>query len=203
LSKTSHKVRQKTCALFSLLLYSHTPRWQAAARKRKIEVIVAESAPFYRGQELAKNLAMAGVETIVVTDSAVFAIMSRVNKVIIGTHTVMADGSLKAINGSYALCLAAKRHSVPVLVCAALFKLSPQYPCSYDHDTFNKIVSPHDILRFSEGQLVSKVHVQNPVFDHVPPDLITLFVSNIGGNAPSYVYRLISELYHPDDQELQ
>ena len=24
-----------------------------------------------------------------------------------------------------------------------------------------------------------------------------------GGNAPSYVYRLISELYHPDDQELQ
>lgn len=23
-----------------------------------------------------------------------------------------------------------------------------------------------------------------------------------GGNAPSYVYRLLSELYHPDDYEL-
>lgn len=23
-----------------------------------------------------------------------------------------------------------------------------------------------------------------------------------GGNAPSYVYRLLSELYHPDDQDL-
>ena len=67
---------------FSLSCCTHTPPlWQAAARKRKIEVIVAESAPFYRGQELAKNLAVAGVETIVVTDSAVFAIMSRVNKV--------------------------------------------------------------------------------------------------------------------------
>ena len=52
-------------------------------------------------------------------------------------------------------------------------------PLSTQQDTFNKIVSPHDILRFSEGQLVSKVHVQNPVFDHVPPDLITLFVSNM------------------------
>lgn len=175
---------------------------KAAAKKRKIEVIVAESAPFYQGQLFAKNLAQAGIETIVVTDSAVFAIMSRVNKVIIGTQTVMADGSLKACIGAYALSLAAKRHSVPVIVCAALFKLSPQYPCSYDHDTFNKIVSPHNILSFSEGQLVSKVHVQNPVFDHVPPDLITLFISNIGGNAPSYVYRLISELYHSDDQEL-
>jgi translation initiation factor eIF-2B subunit beta len=54
---------------------------KAAAKKRKIEVIVAESAPFYQGQLMAKHLAEAGIETIVVTDSAVFAIMSRVNKV--------------------------------------------------------------------------------------------------------------------------
>jgi translation initiation factor eIF-2B subunit beta len=37
------------------------------------------------------------------------------------------------------------------------------------------------------------------VFDYVPPELITLFISNIGGNAPSYIYRLMSELYHPED----
>ena len=42
---------------------------------------MAESAPFYQGQLMAKNLAEAGIETILVTDSAVFAIMSRVNKV--------------------------------------------------------------------------------------------------------------------------
>ena len=45
-----------------------------------------------QGQELATNLAKAGIETTVITDSAVFAVMSRVNKVIIGTHTVMANG---------------------------------------------------------------------------------------------------------------
>lgn len=63
-------------SLNSLILHM-----QAAAKKRKIEVIVAESAPFYQGQLFAKNLAQAGIETIVVTDSAIFAIMSRVNKV--------------------------------------------------------------------------------------------------------------------------
>ena len=36
---------------------------------------------FYQGQELAKSLAQHGIETTVITDSAVFAIMSRVNKV--------------------------------------------------------------------------------------------------------------------------
>lgn len=65
--------------------HTHTPYYgisiQAAAKKRKIEVIVAESAPFYQGQLMAKNLALAGIETILITDSAVFAIMSRVNKV--------------------------------------------------------------------------------------------------------------------------
>ena len=45
-----------------------------------------------QGQEFAVSLAKAGVETTVINDSAVFAIMSRVNKVIIGTHTVMANG---------------------------------------------------------------------------------------------------------------
>lgn len=175
---------------------------KGAGRKRKFDVIIAESAPSYQGQELARSLALEGIETTLITDSAVFAIMSRVNKVIIGTHTVMADGGLKALNGTHVLALAAKHHSVPVLVCASMFKLSPQHLCSYDQDTFNKIVAPHDVLSFNDSEMVSKVHVQNPVFDYVPPDLITLFISNIGGSAPSYVYRLISELYHGDDREL-
>ena len=34
-----------------------------------------------QGQDLAKSLAQHGIETTVITDSAVFAIMSRVNKV--------------------------------------------------------------------------------------------------------------------------
>lgn len=173
-----------------------------AAKKRKFQVIVAECAPFYQGQELAVSLAKAGIETTVINDAAVFAIMSRVNKVIIGTHTVMANGGLKAINGSHAVALAAKHYSVPLIVCAAMFKLSPQYLCSYDQDAFNKFVSPHDVMNFSEGEILSKVQIANPVFDYVPPELVTLFVSNIGGNAPSYVYRLLSELYHPDDHEL-
>lgn len=121
---------------------------------------------------------------------------------IIGTHTVMADGGLKALNGAHQVALVAKHHSIPVLVCAALFKFSPQYLCSYDQDTFNKIVAPHDVLSFTDGDFVSKVRVQNPVFDFVPPDLVTLFISNIGGSAPSYIYRLISELYHVDDRDL-
>lgn len=63
----------------SLVLASSLPK--GAARKRKFEVIVAESAPSYQGQQLARSLALSGISTTVITDSAIFAIMSRVNKV--------------------------------------------------------------------------------------------------------------------------
>lgn len=55
-------------------------------KRRKFQVMVAEAAPSYGGHELAKNLAAAGINTLVVSDAAVFALMARVNKVIIGCH---------------------------------------------------------------------------------------------------------------------
>ena len=59
-------------------------------------MIVAEAAPFYGGHELSASLAKSKIATTLITDSAIFAVMSRVNKVIVGTHTIMADGGLKA-----------------------------------------------------------------------------------------------------------
>ncbi|XP_061560325.1 translation initiation factor eIF-2B subunit beta [Phyllopteryx taeniolatus] len=171
-----------------------------AARKRKFHVIVAECAPFCQGHKMATSLSEAGIETTVIADAAIFAVISRVNKVIIGTQTVLADGGLRAVNGTHTLALAAKHHSTPLIVCTPMFKLSPQFP--NEENTFHKFVSPHEVLPFTEGEILSKVNVQCPVFDYVPPELITLFISNFGGHAPSYIYRLMSELYHPEDHEL-
>jgi len=172
-----------------------------AARKRIFSVIIAECAPDLHGQDLAKSLAESNIETIVIPDSAVFAIMSRVNKVIIGANSVMADGSLKAANGAQAIALAAKHHSVPFIVCVGLFQLSPMFVCSHDHDNTNKFLSP-DSLQFKDGELLSKINMYNPQFDYIAADLITLLISDVGGNAPSYLYRLLTEMYHQQDYEL-
>ncbi|XP_046440729.1 translation initiation factor eIF-2B subunit beta-like [Daphnia pulex] len=175
---------------------------KSAAKNRVFQVIVAECAPFFHGHQLAADLAEARISTTLIPDSAIFAMMARVNKVIIGTHSVMANGGLKAVCGTHTLALAAKHYSVPFVVCAPMFKLCPEYVCSLDQDGFNQFVSPEEVLNNDEGKLVSKVNVYNPIFDYVPPELVTLFISNTGGNAPSYIYRLLSELYHPLDVQL-
>ena len=173
-----------------------------ASKKRAFKVMVAECAPTYQGQEMAAKLAEEKIDTTLILDSAIFAIMSRVNKVIIGTHSVLADGGLKALNGAHTLALAAKFHSVPVIVCAAMHKLSPEYTCYYNHDSFNKCVSPVDIMSPRDHAKMKGVKVYNPVFDYVPPDLVQLYINQKEGVAPFYVYRYLTELYHQEDYKL-
>jgi len=60
------------------------------------------------------SLAKSNIQTTVIPDSAVFGMMSRVNKVIIGTHTVSANGGLRAASGIHVVALAAKHYSIPV-----------------------------------------------------------------------------------------
>lgn len=177
--------------------------FKKAATTRAFEVIVAEGGPSLNGHEMAINLSKAKIKTTLISDVAIFAMMSRVNKVIIGTHTVMANGGLRALSGSHTVAQAAKHYSVPVMVLLPLYKLSPLYLCSHEQDGFNQHVSPlQGVINSNNAPLLERIHVYNPVFDYVPPELVTLFISNTGGNAPSYIYRLLSELYHPDDYEL-
>ncbi|PVD22766.1 hypothetical protein C0Q70_16022 [Pomacea canaliculata] len=171
-----------------------------AARKRSFNVIVAEGFPFLGGHDMALKLSEANIPTKVIPDADVFAFMPHVNKVIIGTHTVMADGGYVYI--SLMCSLSTRFKSFGVLVCAAMYKLSPQYFHSLDQEGFNKFANPQMLLPFEEMEGRESVEIINPVFNYVPPDCVTLYITNMGSNAPSYVYRLLSELYHPDDREL-
>ncbi|KAJ2379578.1 Translation initiation factor eIF-2B subunit beta, partial [Coemansia sp. RSA 2603] len=128
-----------------------------AARKRRFHVIVTECAPLYDGHEQARALASPNIEVVVVPDSAVFAIMSRVNKVILGTHAVMANGGLIAVSGSHMVAAAARHHSTQVVVCAGLYKHAPSFP--FDDDRFNTLMAPDAVLPYADAKLVGAVDV--------------------------------------------
>ncbi|KAF8063033.1 eif2b2 [Scenedesmus sp. PABB004] len=118
-----------------------------ASRKREFQVVVAEAAPRYGGHAMARRLADAKVQTTLIADSAVFAMMARANKVLVGAHAVLANGGVIAPAGVHMVALAAKRHSVPFVVLVGLHKLSPLFP--HDPDvTFNDFQSPGEVVDF-------------------------------------------------------
>lgn len=122
--------------------------FQAAAKKRQFKVIVAESAPSLNGQTLAHQLALSAIDVTVIPDSAVFAIMARVNKVIIPAFAVLADGGLIAQSGLHNITLAAKTISIPVICVTSLITLCPVY--AHDVDTRNELGNPAQIIEYQD-----------------------------------------------------
>ncbi|XP_038990279.1 translation initiation factor eIF-2B subunit beta isoform X3 [Phoenix dactylifera] len=179
----------------------------AKEKNRSFRVFVAEGAPRYQGHVLAKELVGKGIQTTVITDSAVFAMISRVNMVIVGAHAIMANGGVIAPVGINMVALAAQRHAVPFVVVAGSHKLCPLYPHNPEV-LLNDLKSPSDLLDFGEFSDCMDfgshggsplLHVVNPAFDYVPPKLVSLFITDTGGHNPSYVYRLIADYYSADD----
>jgi len=275
-------------------------------QKRSFSVVVAEGAPKYAGHRMATVLASLGGPTAVgsgsgsgecinvtlAPDSCVFALMSRVNKVILGAHALLANGGIIAPVGTHACCVAARAHSVPVVVVLGIHKLVPHLPRDpkldqpfrcYSHRTPGEIsgmgetvgrefvaaaraggagrgqaddgerghsgaaAEPEDrqsgeakqddredregergqaeeggrghaaaatameeeeadekTPSVGRGSLGSGFELAsiNPAYDYIPPDLISLFVTDTGCHSPSYVYRLISEYFASEDHLL-
>ena len=168
-----------------------------AATKRKFTVIHAESFPNDHeathatvarsqsgdveddlGPELfQKPLSAAGITVILIPDAAVFALMSRVNKVILGTHVVLANGGLVAAAGAKTIAKAARMHRTPVVVVTGVYKLSPIYP--FDFDSLIEYGDASKVFGYEDGDLVDKVDVENPLFDYVPAELVDLYITNL------------------------
>ncbi|RKP28095.1 translation initiation factor eIF-2B beta subunit, partial [Syncephalis pseudoplumigaleata] len=171
-----------------------------AAKKRRFQVVVAEGAPSYLGHEQAAALVAAGIETTVIPDAAVFAVMSRMNKVVMGAHGVFANGGLSAVAGSRTVTAAAQHHHVPVVVCCGVFKFSPVVP--FDASQYTVYGAPDAILPFEEDQLIKDVQVLQPHYEYVPPEYIDLFITNFGAQSRSFIGQLLVEQYNSEDIEL-
>jgi translation initiation factor eIF-2B subunit beta len=150
---------------------------KSVPKERKFEVVIAECAPSCRGHMLAQSLANSKIDATVIPDSAIYAFMSRVNKVIIGTHSVLANGGLRAASGAFTVALSAKHFSVPVIVLVPMFKLSPVFLFNYEQEAFNLVGSTQSVLPYN-SKISQHVKAYSPAFDYVPPKLITLFISS-------------------------
>jgi translation initiation factor eIF-2B subunit beta len=168
-----------------------------ASKTKSFNVIVAESYPSLKGLEMANKLFKSGIKTTLISDSSIFSIMPKISKVLIGTRSVMANGGLISYNGVYNICLAAQTFSIPVIVISGCFKLTPMYP--FDHETFNEQLSPDTIYNCKYNGDLSNITFNSPAYDYVPPEFISMFITDKGDFHPSYMYRLFNEFYSQQD----
>ena len=169
------------------------------SKKKKFKVYIAESSPSLNGFIQAKNLIKKGIDTTIIEDTEIYSIIPKITKVIIGTRAIVANGGLISYNGVYNICLFANMFNIPVIVVGGSFKLTPLY--IFGHDTYNDFLSPDVIfgkdINF-QGD-ISNIRFNTPGYDYVPPELITIYVTNYGSQNPANIYRLFMEFYSQED----
>ena len=129
---------------------------------------------------MAAALSAHHIPTLLIPDSSIFALMPRVTKVILGAHSVLANGGLFALSGSLSACLAAKAFSKPVVVTTGQFKFAPVWNLYHEHGAVD-FQSPGQVLGYDgdgSGGGVDEVKGVAPYWEYIRPELINLFVTN-------------------------
>lgn len=175
-----------------------------ARAKRRFTVLVTEGYPndIEQAHRFVKTLAQNKIETVLIPDSTVFAVMLRVGKVILGANTVFANGGCLLNSGVANVVECAKEHKTPVFGVTGLYKLSPLYP--FNREDLVEVGNSGKVLLHANSKLVENVDVvANPLGDYVPPEQIDIYITNVGGFAPSFIYRIVLDNYKPEDNSLE
>ena len=155
---------------------------KAAYRAGKITGVYAcETRPKDQGLITIRELADAGVPVTLIVDSAMRFVMPEVSMAFIGTDTLESDGSVINKIGSHILAATAHDFGVPVYACAETFKFLP--PSKANSHIQIEVRQMQEII--APEELPDGVEVFNPVFERVPPELITGIITEVGVIRPS------------------
>lgn len=162
------------------------PIYVAAERGRQLRVLATETRPLLQGGRLtAWELARAGIDVTVMTDSTAAAAMERlgVEAVIVGADRIVANGDVANKIGTFGLAIAARHHGIPFYVAA------PSSTFDFELTSGAQIPieerSGEEVRRgFGRLTVPEDVPVYSPAFDVTPAELVTAIVTDRGVFAP-------------------
>ncbi|KAG8428214.1 GCD complex subunit gcd7 [Metarhizium acridum] len=175
-----------------------------AAAKRKFTVLIV-TEPLRKQTEqvqhaaFRKKLSTAGITVINVMNSGLMAYMSRVNKVILGARTIVANGGAVTDAGAAAIARAAREQGNAVVVLAGVYKLSPVNP--FDEDALIEWGDSSSFVSFADGSMVNNVAIRSPVTELVPAEFIDTYITNLGTHSRDHLASLIADHYKQEDAD--
>ncbi len=142
------------------------------------KVYVKETRPALQGLITAKALADEGLDVTLIPDTAARYYMKKVDKVVVGADTVVANGAVVNKIGTSLLALIAREARVRVYVATETFKFSP-------YTLLGELVpievrDPREIVDEAWLKENHGVKVFNPVFDVTPPEYIDAIITEKG-----------------------
>ena len=173
-------------------------------KTKNFKVLVCESAPKLRKKSQVEELKKIKLDLTVIEDDDIYSVMKKFTKVkiLLGAKAILVNGGLITYGGAYNICLLAKMFSNPVIIAGGTTKLTPMY--SFKHELYNEYLSPDLIFGKNmdyQGD-ISNIQFNNPSLDYVPPNLISMYATDIGILNPNYLYKNFNDMYDLEDYEI-
>ena len=173
-------------------------------KTKTFKVLVCESAQKLRKKSQVEELKKIKLDITVIEDDDIYSVMKKYTKVkiLLGAKAILVNGGLITYGGAYNICLLAKMFSNPVIIVGGTTKLTPMY--SFKHELYNEYLSPDLIFGKNmdyQGD-ISNIQFNNPSLDYVPPNLISMYATDIGILNPNYLYKNFNDMYDLEDYEI-
>ncbi|EGS18323.1 translation initiation factor eIF2b-like protein [Thermochaetoides thermophila DSM 1495] len=174
-----------------------------AASKRRFTVILASLNPPAPGEEeqpyaaLRKKLNAAGVSTINLASNGLMAYIPRVNKVIFGAKAVYQNGGLLVDSGACIAAQAAHEYLKPVIALCGVYKFCPEDPS--DEVSRGELGNPSSYVSYADGPELDSFEVENTTTDYIPPDLVDVYLTNLGPQTRHHLGGIYADHYKIED----
>lgn len=160
-----------------------------AEGRTSFRVFCSESRPGLEGQQLAFELASAGIKVTLGIDMALIGWLDDADVVVVGADTVSTAGIVNKI-GTRQLLWAARELDIPRVVVCTSIKFLPE---SYVATQGMREGDPEEIMPGTEN-----VTVRNPYFESSPLDHVSFLITEEGRlEIPALVERLEAIRIYP------
>ena len=167
---------------------------RALAEGKNFSIYVTESRPGSEGLKLAEEAYHMGIPVTLIVDSAVRYFMKEIDKVLLASEAVAANGAVINKVGTSLIALAANEARVRVFIVSTTLKFSPETILG----EYVEIAEADPNLLLPEDKRKiwgSRVKARAPLFDVTPPEYIDAIITERGLIAPQVVVMLIREIY--------
>jgi ribose 1,5-bisphosphate isomerase len=164
---------------------------KAHEQGKRLRLFVTETRPELEGRDVARELALSGIETTLIIDSAVAHFVKDSDKVLVGAEAVAANGAIVNKIGTATIAAVAHGARIRVFVAASTYKFSPETMLGELIEIEER--DPSYILDDPEMKKLSGLTVKNPAFDVTPPEDIDLIITERGVIPPQAAIMVVRE----------
>ncbi len=152
--------------------HQHTP---------EVRVVALETRPWNQGHISASHLAKHGVAVTFVVDGAASRYLhdGDVDQVVVGADAVLPGGDLVNKIGTFGVAASAAHAGIPVHCVASAIKFTSRRTVPIEHR------DPAEVW----ADAPDGVRIENPVFDHVPADLVSAYATPWGMLEPEVAWQ--------------